>query len=57
MKRRILIRRLKIAGYELEEGAKHTKVLKDGKLVAIIPRQVELDELLVKITLKDLGLS
>jgi len=48
MKRKYIIRKLAEAGFEFEEGANHTKVRKDGRIVSIVARHTEINEMTVK---------
>lgn len=48
MKRRDILRIVMNAGFELEEGGRHTKVLENGKLITEIPRHNEIGEILAK---------
>lgn len=57
MKRRDILRIVMNAGFELEEGGRHTKVLENGKLITEIPRHNEIGEILAKKILKDIKVA
>lgn len=57
MKRRDIINKLKAAGFDLVEGAKHTKVLKAGVRVSVISRQREIDEQIVRAIERQTGVN
>lgn len=57
MKRKDLLRKLKAAGLQCEEGGNHTRILLNGKLVTTVPRHTEVNDLLAKKILKDAGLN
>ena len=56
MKRRDLDKFLKRLGAEFEEGGKHSKVYLNGKQTTI-PRHTEIDDRLVKVIKKQLGIE
>ena len=56
MKRKDLLKMLKAAGFQFEEGGEHTRVLKGNALITVVPRHTEVSENTAKKILKDAGL-
>ncbi len=57
MKRREIENILKKAGFELEEGGNHTKILKDGRYISSLGRHKEIPEKTVKAIEKQTGIK
>lgn len=57
MKRNDLLRLLKAAGFEFQEGGRHTLVFRNGIMVTQVPRHREVNELTAKKILKDAGIK
>lgn len=57
MKRNALLRLLKAAGFEFQEGGRHTLVFRNGIMVTQVPRHREVNELTAKKILKDAGIK
>ncbi len=57
MKRFQLMRILRDAGFLFEEGGRHTKVLKNDKLITEVPRHKEIGDILAKKILRDAGIK
>ncbi len=56
MKRKDLLKKLKAAGFQFEEGGEHTRVLKGNTLITVVPRHTEVSENTARKILKDAGL-
>ena len=57
MKRRDILAKLRSAGLELEEGGRHTKVLRKGIYVSVVPRHNEIKDRLVRTIEKQTGVK
>ena len=57
MKRQHPMRILRDAGFLFVEGGRHTKVLKNAKLITEVPRHKEIGEILARKILRDAGIK
>lgn len=57
MKYRDIIAKLRAAGLTIVEGARHTKVYKDGAFVSTVPRHREVKRPTVRQIERDTGVS
>ena len=57
MKRKEILKKLRAAGCTLEEGGNHTRVLKDGRYVAVVGRHTEIHDSMVRIIERQTGVS
>lgn len=57
MKRKKILQLLLHAGFTIEEGGSHSRILKDGKFVSVISRQAEVDDRIVKKIEKQTGIK
>ena len=55
MKRRDIIKKLEAAGFDIVEGANHSKVMKNGAYISAISRQREIAETVVRAIEKQTG--
>ena len=57
MKRKLILKKLREAGLTFVEGGNHTRVLKNGKLVAVVGRHAEIDDEMAKKIEKQTGVK
>lgn len=57
MKRKDILRKLAEAGLIIEEGKKHTHIIKDGKMISVVSRQAEIRENIVRVIQKQTGVK
>jgi len=57
MKRTDIIKKLKKLGFEIKEGGKHTGIYSNGIRVSTLSRQNEIQEKMVKIIEKQIGMK